>query len=145
MATPPEDELIAAVTTVRDAHADLGILRLWAQLKVEQPGWAVSEKRFRKALAAVGGTASGAGSTAAEGGSSSKKSKSKTKKNITADGPELVAKTGLDPSVDVQHIAPKVQAHMFGGTRGKGLVAKSGIEAGEWLWEETPWMACSDP
>jgi hypothetical protein len=137
MASPSEDELVAGIKGVRDAHPELGILKLWAQLKTDKPEWAVSEKRFRKALATAGGTASGAGATAPE--SSGKKKKSK------ADGHELVAQTGLDPTLDIDIIAPKVKAKMFGGTRGKGLVSKSKIEMGEVLWQEDPWIACSDP
>lgn len=138
MASPTEDELVTAVAAVRNAHADLGILKLWAQLKVDKPEWAVSEKRFRKALASAGGTASGAGASAPE-------KKTRSKKADKADGHELVADTGLDATLDVDTIAPKVKAKMFGGTRGKGLVAKSKLEMGEVLWQEEPWIACSDP
>lgn len=123
--SPEEGELAAAVTTVRAAHPDLGILKLWAALKEAHPEWTVSEKRFRKALAAQGG--SGASPAAA-----------------VADD-ELVAHTGLDSTLDIAAVAPKVKAKVFGGTKGKGLVARSKLEAGEFLWHEEPWVACPDP
>lgn len=140
--SPAEDELVGAIKTVRDAHPEHGIAKLWAQLKVDNPEWTVSEKRFRKALATAGGTASGAGATAP---AEKKSGKGKAKGKGKADGAELVARTGLDSTLDIDNIAPKVKAKMFGGTRGKGLVAKSTIEAGEVLWQEEPWIACPDP
>lgn len=144
MATPGEEELIKAVMTVRDAHPDLGILKLWAQLKTDKPEWAVSEKRFRKVLAAAGGTATGTGAVVSES-SEKPKSKKKNKNKKKSEGSELVAQTGIDPSLDVSTLAPKVSVNMFGGTKGKGLVAESAIQKGEVLWQEEPWIACPDP
>lgn len=127
--SPSDDELVAAVKVVREAHPALGIVKLWAQLKADRPEWAVSEKRFRKAL-----------STTSDGGpSSSSTATPKPKKN------ELVAQTGLDATLDITAVAPKVKAKMFGGTKGKGVVAKAKIQAGEVLWQEEPWIACPDP
>lgn len=133
MTSPSDDELRTAVVRVRDANPDLGILKLWAALKAEA-GWAVSEKRFRKTLAEVGGSASGGGAAAP----------AKRGRAVSRDD-ELVAHTALDTTIDVASIAPKVKVKMFGGTKGKGLVAKSKIEEGEWLWQEEPWLAVSDP
>ncbi|TXT05059.1 hypothetical protein VHUM_03879 [Vanrija humicola] len=126
--SPSEADLVAAVKTVREAHPALGIVKLWAQLKADRPEWSVSEKRFRKALGA-----------ASEGGASASSATAKPKKN------ELVAQTGLDATLDITAVAPKVKAKMFGGTKGKGVVAKAKIQAGEVLWQEEPWIACLDP
>lgn len=133
MASPGDDELRAAVTRLRDANPELGIVKLWAALKADT-NWAVSEKRFRKALAEVGGTASG-------GAAAPPASKGK---GASRDD-EVVADTKLDTTIDVAAIAPKVKVKMFGGTKGKGLVAKGKIEEGEWIWQEEPWVAVSDP
>lgn len=56
----------------------------------------------------------------------------------------LIAHTGLDPSLDVS-IAPKVKVEMFGGGKGKGLVAREGILKGELVWQEDPWIVTADP
>lgn len=137
--TPTDDELRAAVREVRDANPSLGVLKLWAAVKEEQ-GWAVSEKRFRKALADVGGTANGAGSTAA----APKKKKGKGSKSRRV-GDHLEPETHLDTTLDIASIAPKVDVSMFGGARGKGLVAKSELLEGEMIWREEPFIACASP
>lgn len=133
--SPADDELTKAVAGVRDAHPDLGILKLWAALKEQHPEWTVSEKRFRKVLAAVGGSGAG-GAGGAAGGSGGSGA-------VAAD--ELVAETGLDRTLDIGAVAPKVKAKLFGGTRGKGLVARAKLEQGELLWSEEPWVAAPDP
>ncbi|GFZ44719.1 Vesicular-fusion protein SEC18 [Saitozyma sp. JCM 24511] len=114
---------------LRSQNPSLGIAKLLVQLKIEQPGWAVSEKRLRKILQALPG-----GADAANG------------KHQAASGETvLVAETGLDPTIDVAHIAPKVKVKMFGGGKGKGLVAKEKILQGDVLWQEEPWIATADP
>lgn len=133
--SPADDELSQAVAAVRAAHPDLGILKLWAALKEAHPDWTVSEKRFRKVLSSLGG--SGAGSSSGAGTSGTPAGK-------VADD-ELVAQTGLDKTLDIAQLAPKVKAKLFGGTKGKGLVARGKIEAGEMLWQEEPFVAVPDP
>lgn len=127
--SPSDDELTPAVQRLRSQNPSLGIAKLLVQLKIEQPGWAVSEKRLRKILQALPG-----GADAANG------------KHQAASGETvLVAETGLDPTIDVAHIAPKVKVKMFGGGKGKGLVAKEKILQGDVLWQEEPWIATADP
>lgn len=135
---PTDDELRTAVRDVRDANPALGVLKLWAAVK-EANGWAVSEKRFRKTLAEVGGTISGAGATAAP-----KKKKGKGAKSRRV-GDHLEPETHLDSTLDIASIAPKVEVSMFGGARGKGLVAKSELLEGEMIWREEPFIACASP
>lgn len=130
--SPADDELTNAVGAVRAAHPDLGILKLWAALKEQHPEWTVSEKRFRKVLAAVGGS-----------GASSSTGPSAPAGKVADD--ELVAQTGLDKTLDIAALAPKVKAKLFGGTKGKGLVARAKLEAGEMLWQEEPFVATPDP
>ncbi|TYJ56672.1 hypothetical protein B9479_002602 [Cryptococcus floricola] len=131
--SPPDEELIITTKELRAAHPDKGILKLLAQLKLDRPEWSVSVKRFRKAHSA---TSDGEGST--PGASQSA---------VTGDKGEkpLIADTGLDPSVDVASLAPKVEVKMFKGGKGKGLVAKDALEMGEMLWQEEPWIVTSDP
>lgn len=146
MATPSDDELHAAVRETRDAHPDLGVLKLLAAVK-ETKGWtAVSEKRFRKALAEVGGTSTGGGAapnTAPKAGAKKKKGK-KSKKSRRV-GDHLEPETHLDSTLDIAALAPKVKVSMFGGARGKGLVAAEGLQQGEMIWREEPFVACASP
>lgn len=122
--SPSDDILLPALASLREGHPDKGILKLLAQLKIDHPEWAVSEKRFRKALQLA---------PCPRGGEADPKEKA------------LVADTGLDPSIDVKSIAPKVEVKMFAGGKGKGLVAKEGLKQGEMLWQEEPWIVTSDP
>ncbi|KAL7420279.1 hypothetical protein Q5752_005248 [Cryptotrichosporon argae] len=124
---PAEDDLVSALTALRASHPDSGAPKLLAQLKASRPDWAVSEKRVRKVLSTLG-VGAGAGSSSSGG-----------------QGRELVARTGVDTTLDVAALAPKVEVRMFGGTKGKGLVARAPVEAGELLWHEEPWIACPDP
>ena len=34
---------------------------------------------------------------------------------------------------------------MFGGEKGKGLIAKEKIERGDVVWQEEPWIVTADP
>jgi hypothetical protein len=126
--SPPDDELAPVVERLRSQNPSLGIAKLLVQLKTEQPGWAVSEKRLRKVLQGLPG-----GADAANG------------QHQASGETVLVAETGLDPTVDVAQIAPKVKVKMFGGGKGKGLVAKEKILQGDVLWQEEPWIATADP
>lgn len=131
MSSPADDELSAAVAAVRTAHPDLGILKLWGALKEQHPEWTVSEKRFRKVLSSLGGSAASSSGPSVPAG------------HVAED--ELVAQTGLDKTLDIPSLAPKVKAKLFGGTKGKGLVARSKLEQGEMLWQEEPFVAVPDP
>ncbi|ORX41271.1 hypothetical protein BD324DRAFT_648148 [Kockovaella imperatae] len=125
--SPPSDELfLPFVTTVRRDHPSLGIPKLLALLKTQQPEWSVSEKRLRKAVQSL---------TLDEQGRES------------MDEPGLVATTGLDPSITslAASTAPKVKVRMFGGEKGKGLVARERIHKGEVVWQEEPWIVTSSP
>jgi len=123
---PSEEELSKIVTSLREAHPELGVVKLLAQLKVEHPTLSVSEKRLRKTLA----PSTSAASTFDE----------KVSKDATAD---LVADTGLDASLDVSEL--KIKVRMFKGGRGKGLVAREKILQGEVIWSENPWIATTSP
>ena len=131
--SPSDEALTPAVKELREAHPALGVPKLLAQLKSSRPEWLVSEKRLRKVLASLASPPSREVSTGAEatGGDASKA--------------DLVAATGLDPSIDVGAIAPKVKVKMFGHGKGKGLVAREKILQGEVVWQEEPWIVTADP
>lgn len=136
--TPAEDELHSTIVQLRQDHPSLGVLKLLAQLKTDHPTWAVSEKRFRKALQVVAPTP---GITTQE-----KQDVEGKKDDVSADGKgqELIAETGLDTTLDTSVIAPKVKVKMFKNGRGKGLVAREKILEGEVLWSEDPWVVTTD-
>jgi hypothetical protein len=123
---PSDEELSKIVTSLREAYPELGVVKLLAQLKVENPTLSVSEKRLRKTLAPSTSAASA--------------SEEKVSKDATAD---LVADTGLDASLDVSEL--KIKVRMFKGGRGKGLVAREKILQGEVIWAENPWIATTSP
>lgn len=115
--TPSHDALLPIIRQLRVQHPDLGASKLLLQLKTAQPEWAVSEKRLRKLLQMI---------------------------SPTIDEPGLVADTHMDPTLQVTEIAPKVKAKMFGGEKGKGLVAREKIQEGEVVWQEEPWVVTAD-
>lgn len=122
MATvPTDDELLPAYQRIKQQDSSLGLAKVLAQLKVANPEWAVSEKRLRKVVA---------------GG--------QVVRPPSSDEAGLVADTGLDPTIDIAHIAPKVKARLFGGEKGKGLVAREKIQQGEVVWQEEPWIVTAD-
>lgn len=126
---PSDEELSPVVTKLRTENPSTGVPKLLQQLKSEHSDWAVSEKRLRKLLQALNLPSTAVDSTGGDG-----------------DGETgLVADTGLDPSINVGGIAPKVKARMFGGEKGKGLVAREKILQGEVLWSEEPWIVTADP
>jgi hypothetical protein len=56
----------------------------------------------------------------------------------------LVATTGIDPTIDIKALAPKVAVKVFAKGKGKGLVAAEKIFRGEVIWQEEPWIATAD-
>lgn len=70
-------------------------------------------------------------------------SEKRLKKIINLNSP-LQAQTGLDSSIDIKGIAPKVQVKLFPHGKGKGLVAREKILQGEVIWQEEPWIATAD-
>jgi hypothetical protein len=126
---PSDEELSPVVTKLRTENPSTGVPKLLQQLKSEHSDWAVSEKRLRKLLQTLNLPSTAVDSTGGD-----------------VDGETgLVADTGLDPSINVGGIAPKVKARMFGGEKGKGLVARDKILQGEVIWSEEPWIVTADP
>jgi hypothetical protein len=131
MSIIPTDEVLGpTVQALRESHPSLGIAKLLQQLKTEHPEWAISEKRLRKVVAP---TATSAAPTASSTGGAK-----------APDEPGLMADTGLDTTLSVSDLAPKVKARLFGGEKGKGLVAREKILEGEVIWQEEPWIVTAD-
>lgn len=115
--SPTDEELVPIVRDIRTSHPDLGAVKLLSQLRAVQPRWTISEKRLRKILQSI---------------------------TVSTSEPGLLAETHLDPTLSVTETAPKVKARLFGGEKGKGLVAKERIHEGEVLWQEEPWIVTAD-
>ncbi|WWC67212.1 uncharacterized protein I206_101119 [Kwoniella pini CBS 10737] len=126
--TPTEEELKNKASSLRELNPTLGINKLLLQLKLDEPNWIVSEKRFKKYITPSINT---------------------TSTNLNDDNneiDELIAKTGIDNSIEISKIAPKVKVKMFNlNGKGKGLIAKEKLQKGELLWHEEPWIGTSDP
>lgn len=121
--SPADDELSTAVASLKAASPELGITKVLARLRSDNPSWSVSEKRLRKVLAQLQGE-----SAPASGGTQGESSH------------DLIADTGLDTTIDWS-VAPKVKVKMFKDGKGKGLVAREKIQEGEMIWSEDPWVA----
>ena len=129
--SPPDDIFLPYVTSLRSSHPSVGVPKLLATLKAEHPEWSVSEKRLRKAVQALQPT------------------NGDIEHEVQKTGNEtgLVASTGLDPSITTiaASLAPKIKIRMFGGEKGKGLVAREKVLQGEVLWQEEPWIVTAHP
>ncbi|KAF7305950.1 Set-like protein [Mycena chlorophos] len=116
MSAPNDEQLGAAVSSLRTAHPTLGIPKLHTQLRTDYPDWAVSEKRFRKILAQL----------AVPADESNDQQPHPTSKVI--DGLNLAQWT------------TRVEVRVFDQKKGKGLVAKEKIREGDTIWVEDPFV-----
>ena len=123
--TPSEDELRAALQTLRAQNPALGIAKLHARLLSEHPTWTVSEKRTKKYLQNEGLV---------------------LRQNGTKLETQHGSKQLLHPisrvieGLDVTKWTKKVQVQYFDRLKGKGLVATERIVEGEVLWKEDPFI-----
>jgi hypothetical protein len=116
---PPEDELIRILKELRGEHPSLGASKLLVILRQKHPEWSVSEKRLRKLL---------------------------QQENLVATA-ALAIKYPLskvDEGIDASTWTSQVAIQQFDKVKGKGLVAKQKLTAGEILWKEDPWIFASD-
>ena len=131
--SPPENDLITTAYALVATYPSLGVAKLLIQLKAHHPHWAVSEKRLRKAIQSL---------------------KPKPPDPIPDQEPEatsssnppevsLAVHSGLIPDLD-KTIPPKVKVKMFGGGKGKGLVAREKMLSGEVVLQEEPLIIAAD-
>lgn len=119
---PPEDELIKVVRQLRAEHPSLGAPKLLAIVRQKNPEWSLSEKRLRKLLQQQNLVATAAPAAPAVAYPRSK----------------------IDEGVDASTWTSGVAIKQFDKMKGKGLVAKQKLTAGEILWKEDPWIFASD-
>ncbi len=125
MQNPSEQDLITALVALRSLNPVLGIPKLHALLLSEHSDWAVSEKRTRKVLQNQGLVLNSA-----------------TKQNEKRQpiGERLFPESKVVEGLDVGKWTKKVEVRYFGRSKGKGLVAKEAIAAGEAVWKEDPFI-----
>jgi hypothetical protein len=147
--SPPEEDLKAAVASLKNGHPALGTVKLHALLLSENPSWAVSEKRLRRILKNSNPDGPGLASLAQHQGL-----EHATTGTGTPRGPGLFSSpstTGskaahLYPSstlvegLDVSRWTTTIEVKYFDKKKGKGLVAKEPISEGQVVWKEDPFI-----
>ena len=118
--TPSEDDLKAALLALKADNPTLGVPKIHALLLATHPEWSVSEKRTRKILQSAGLVQTSAVSAAAPG--------------------QVFPTSRLIEGLDVAKWTDKVEVRFFGKAKGKGLVARVPIAAGETIWKEDPFV-----
>ncbi|KAG6336301.1 hypothetical protein ID866_2777 [Astraeus odoratus] len=119
-----DDELRAALITLKQEKPVLGVPKLHALLLEKNPTWSVSEKRVRKILQAEGLLANSQGQQQNRNGS------------LAA----IYPSSTLNQSLDVNKWSKKIAVRYFDAVRGKGLVATEKIVEGEVIWKEDPFI-----
>ena len=116
---PPEDELVKSVRQLRAEYPSLGAPKLLVVLRQKHPEWSLSEKRLRKLL---------------------------QQENLVATAAPAVVHplSRIDEGVDASTWTSQVAIKQFDKVKGKGLVSKQNLTAGEILWKEDPWIFASD-
>lgn len=120
---PTEDELRAALLGLRKENPTIGISKLHTQLLSTNSTWAVSEKRTRKVLQS-------------EGLVLSQHSRPLDNKSQIY----IFPSSNVIESLDVSKWSSRVEVKYFGRVKGKGLVAKELLAAGETVWKEDPFV-----
>jgi hypothetical protein len=141
--SPSEEDLKAAVASLKKEHPALGIAKLHALLLSENPSWAVSEKRLRRILknsnpddplAQHQGLECAATGTPRRPGPSSSPSTTGSK---TA---HVYPSSTLVEGLAVSRWTTTIEVKYFDRKKGKGLVAKEPISEGQVVWKEDPFI-----
>jgi hypothetical protein len=133
--SPAEEDLKAAVTSLKKEHPALGIAKLHALLLSKNSSWAVSEKRLRRILKNSnldGPLAQHQGLEYATTGNPRGPGPSTAGSRAAHAYPSSTLVEGLDVSKWTTTIEDKY----FDRKKGKGLVAKEPISEGQIVWKE---------
>ncbi|KAJ1812955.1 hypothetical protein LPJ75_003399 [Coemansia sp. RSA 2598] len=115
---PSESDLQAAIEALKKSKPELGIARVCATLRADNPTWQLGEKRVRKYMASMGLIQSDPTPSASD---------------------ESVPKSSLAPGDFVQTIGKRqVEVRVIDGTKGKGVFASKDFGKGVNVFEETP-------
>ncbi|KAG6911095.1 hypothetical protein DXG01_004610 [Tephrocybe rancida] len=117
--SPSEDELRAALVSLKTRYPSLGIAKTHSILLASFPNWLVSEKRTRKVLQNEGLILD----------------------SPSPQGADMIYPTSrLIPDLDIPKWTSKVQVRYYDKRKGKGLVAIEDVEEGETIWKEDPFI-----
>ncbi|KAH9957510.1 hypothetical protein BC827DRAFT_1270204 [Russula dissimulans] len=131
--SPPEEDLKAAIISLKERHPTLGITKLHTLLLSENPGWTVSEKRLRRILKNSESHASPRQHQGLES-------------DPTGSSIQVSSETHVYPSstliegLNIAKWTAAVEVKYFDKKKGKGLVAKEPISEGQFVWKEDPFI-----
>ncbi|KAJ3866203.1 hypothetical protein EV359DRAFT_37122 [Lentinula novae-zelandiae] len=128
--SPSDQDLRAAVVSLKSIHPTLGIAKIHALLLETHPDWIVSEKRTKKALQSEGLTLQSSQSTAQSASGSGVSN--------------IFPSSKLIPNLDISKYSTKIEVKHFNKKKGKGLVAKEKILAGTPVWKEDPYVVAAE-
>ncbi|KAJ1877252.1 hypothetical protein LPJ57_004046 [Coemansia sp. RSA 486] len=115
---PTEGDLQTAIDALKKSRPELGVARVYAVLRADNPTWQLSEKRVRKYMTSMGLIQSDPAPATID---------------------ESVPKSSLAPGDFVQTIGKKqVEVRYIDGTKGKGVFACKDFGRGVNVFEETP-------
>jgi hypothetical protein len=148
--TPSEVELEELIRKAKIDHPQFGLTKLHTQIRTDHPQFLVSEKRFRKVHASIFPAAPGTptavhvldGPLLAQASTSATPTATPVPKPTAGSG--LDVQTGFDPYWTPSRLPEKVKAKMIPGA-GKGLVTRTQVLQGGFLWDEHPWITSPDP
>lgn len=141
--SPPEEELKAAVASLKKGHPALGIAKLHSLLLSENPSWAVSEKRLRRILRNSnpdGPHAQHEGLEYATIGTPRGPGPSSTPSTTGSNAAHVYPSSALVEGLDVSRWTTAIEVTYFDRKKGKGLVAKEPISEGQHVWKEDPFI-----
>lgn len=136
--SPSESDLKQAVISLKSSHPTLGIAKIHTLLLDTHPEWIglVSEKRTKRTLQSEGLTLASSSSVTDPSSSKSQSQASKV--------PNIFPSSKIIPNLDVSKYCTKIEVRHFSKKKGKGLVAKEKILAGEHLWKEDPYIVAAE-
>jgi hypothetical protein len=146
--SPPEEDLKAAVASLKKGHPALGTAKLHALLLSENPSWTVSEKRLRRILKISNpdgppGLAQHQGLEYATTGTGTPRGPGPSSSPPTTTGSKaahLYPSSTLVDGLDVSRWTTIIEVKYFDKKKGKGLVAKEPISEGQVVWKEDPFI-----
>jgi hypothetical protein len=139
--SPPEEDLKAAVASLKKGHPTLGIAKLHPLLLSENPSWAVSEKRLRRILKNSnpdGPLARHEGLEYATIGTPRGPGPSSSPSTTGSKAAHVYPSSTLVEGLDVSRWTTAIEVTYFDRKKGKGLVAKEPISEGQYVWKEDP-------
>ena len=136
--SPAEEDLKAAVASLKKEHPTLSIAKLHALILSENVSWAVSEKRTRRILKSSNGDNqeleyATTGNPCGPGPSSSPST-------TGSKAAHVCPSSTLIEGLDVSKWTTTIEDKYFDKKKGKGLVAKEPISEGQTVWKEDPFI-----